>query len=96
MNLIDRFPGVHDFFVDLQAAPVTEKGAFGASQVSALFTAFVGFSVNELAVVVGMLIGAAGLYIQYLSYKSRKAHEDKMAAIRMAEAVAKGADVSGI
>ncbi|MCP4700464.1 MAG: hypothetical protein GY862_26970 [Gammaproteobacteria bacterium] len=96
MDLSDRFHGLHDFVVDLQAAPIAEKSAFGASQASAFVTAVIGFSVNEIAVIVGMMIGAAGLYIQYLSYKSRQRHDDKMAAIRMAEATARGADVSGI
>lgn len=96
MNISDHFPDLHDFFIDLQTAPVAEKSAFGASQASALFTAVIGISVNELAVIVGMVIGAAGLYIQFLSYKSRQRHDDKMAAIRMAEAAAKGADISSI
>lgn len=96
MNLTDNLHAVHEFLIDVKDAPVVEKSTFGMTQTAAIITATVGMSVNELAVIVGMVIGFAGLVIQYLSYRARRKHEDKLASIRMAEAIAKGADVSGI
>ena len=96
MNLTDNLHAVHEFLIDVKDAPVVEKSTFGMTQTAAIITATVGMSVNELAVIVGMVIGFAGIVIQYLSYRSRQKHDDKLAAIRMAEAIAKGADVSWI
>ena len=90
---------MHEFFADLKEAPIGEKTGFFSTQAGGVTIMGSSFAINswsEVALIFGMLVGAIGVLIQYKAYKSRQKHDDRMAMIRMAEAAAKGADVSGI
>lgn len=73
-----------------------EKGPFYITQIAAFFTALFGFSLNQIAVVAGIVVSVAGLFIQYLRYLAVKRSADIDNKLKIKRAEAEGLDVSDL